>query len=101
MDYVGDALRDLAQQAEAAGVTLGLEDTISAADNVRIMDKAGSKALRWKASEPFPPSAEPLRGPNHVGFRWVAPRVGASSQTPDAGQTSRPVGIPDGISVPT
>jgi sugar phosphate isomerase/epimerase len=46
MDYVGDALRDLAQQAEAAGVTLGLEDTISAADNVRIMDKAGSKALK-------------------------------------------------------
>ena len=45
MDYVGDALRDLAQQAEAAGVILGLEDTISAEDNVRIMDKAGSKAL--------------------------------------------------------
>jgi len=45
MDYVGDALRDLAQQAEAAGVTLGLEDTISAADNVRIMDRVRSKAL--------------------------------------------------------
>jgi L-ribulose-5-phosphate 3-epimerase len=46
MDYVGDVLRDLAQQAEAVGVTLGLEDTISAADNVRIMDKARSKALK-------------------------------------------------------
>jgi L-ribulose-5-phosphate 3-epimerase len=47
MDYVGDALRDLAQQAEAAGVVLGLEDTISAADNVRIMERAGSpKALK-------------------------------------------------------
>jgi len=46
MDYVGDVLRDLAQQAESAGVTLGLEDTISAADNVRIMDRVRSKALK-------------------------------------------------------
>lgn len=44
-DYVGDALRELAPQAQKAGVTLGLEDTISAEDNVRIMDRARSKAV--------------------------------------------------------
>lgn len=45
MDHVGDVLKDLAPQAEKAGVVLGLEDTISAEDNVRIMDRARSKAL--------------------------------------------------------
>ena len=45
MERVGDALRELAPEAEKAGVTLGLEDTISAEDNVRIMDRAGSKAV--------------------------------------------------------
>lgn len=45
MDYVGDVLRDLGPQAEKAGVILGLEDTISAEDNVRIMDRARSKAV--------------------------------------------------------
>jgi L-ribulose-5-phosphate 3-epimerase len=42
MDHVGDALRDLAPEAEKAGVILGLEDTISAEDNVRIMDRSRS-----------------------------------------------------------
>jgi L-ribulose-5-phosphate 3-epimerase len=42
-DYVGDALRELAPEAEKARVILGLEDTISAEDNVRIMDRAKSK----------------------------------------------------------
>lgn len=42
MDHVGDALRELAQEAEKAGVILGLEDTISAEDNVRIMDRSKS-----------------------------------------------------------
>ena len=45
MDYVGDALRELAPEAEKARITLGLEDTISAEDNVRIMERARSKAL--------------------------------------------------------
>lgn len=45
MDYVADALRELAPEAEKAKVILGLEDTISAEDNVRIMDKVRSKAL--------------------------------------------------------
>jgi L-ribulose-5-phosphate 3-epimerase len=46
MDYVGDILKDLAPAAEKAGVKLGLEDTISAEDNVRIMDRAKSPAVK-------------------------------------------------------
>jgi sugar phosphate isomerase/epimerase len=45
MDYVGDALRDLGPEAAAAGVILGLEDTISAEDNVHIMERSRSKAV--------------------------------------------------------
>ncbi len=43
MDYVGDVLRDLGPDAENARVVLGLEDTISAEDNVRIMERSRSK----------------------------------------------------------
>lgn len=39
----GDALREIAPEAEKAGVILGIEDTVSAEDNVRIMDRAKSK----------------------------------------------------------
>jgi L-ribulose-5-phosphate 3-epimerase len=45
MDYVGDALRELAPEAEKAGVILGLEDTISARDNLRIMERSKSPAV--------------------------------------------------------
>ncbi|MBI2679573.1 MAG: sugar phosphate isomerase/epimerase [Candidatus Solibacter usitatus] len=45
MDYVGDVLKELGPEAEKAGVILGLEDTISAEDNVRIVDRAQSKAV--------------------------------------------------------
>ncbi len=45
MDFVGDALREIAPEAEKAGVILGLEDTISARDNVRIMERARSGAV--------------------------------------------------------
>lgn len=45
MDYVGDVLRELGPQAEKAGVILGLEDTISARDNVRIMERSKSPAV--------------------------------------------------------
>jgi sugar phosphate isomerase/epimerase len=41
-DAVGDALREVAPEAERAGVILGLEDMLSAEDNVRIMDRAQS-----------------------------------------------------------
>lgn len=45
MDRVGDILREIAPQAEKAKVILGLEDTISARDNVRIMERAKSPAV--------------------------------------------------------
>lgn len=45
MDYVGDVMRELGPEAEKAGVILGLEDTISARDNVRIMERSKSPAV--------------------------------------------------------
>jgi len=45
MDYVGDVLRDLGPDADKAGVVLGLEDTISAEDNVRIVERSRSKSV--------------------------------------------------------
>jgi L-ribulose-5-phosphate 3-epimerase len=45
MDKVGDALQEVAPAAQKAGVILGLEDTISARDNLRIMDRAKSPAV--------------------------------------------------------
>lgn len=45
MDKVGDALKEVAPAAQKAGVILGLEDTISARDNVRIMDRTKSPAV--------------------------------------------------------
>jgi L-ribulose-5-phosphate 3-epimerase len=45
MDTVADALREVAPDAEKAGVIFGLEDTISARDNVRIMDRTRSPAV--------------------------------------------------------
>src|SRR5216684_5346100 len=45
MDKVGDALKEVAPAAEKAGVILGLEDTISARDNVRIMERTKSPAV--------------------------------------------------------
>lgn len=46
MDYVGDILKELGPEAEKAGVILGLEDTISAEDNARIMERSRSKAVK-------------------------------------------------------
>lgn len=46
MDATADALKEVVKQAEKAGVTLGLENTISAKDNVRIMDRVGSPAVK-------------------------------------------------------
>ena len=45
MDFVGDALKELGPEAEKAGIILGLEDTISAKDNVRIMERSKSPAV--------------------------------------------------------
>ena len=45
MDYVGDFLKEVGPAAQKAGVILGLEDTISAEDNVRIMERSKSPAV--------------------------------------------------------
>ncbi|PYJ84146.1 MAG: sugar phosphate isomerase/epimerase [Verrucomicrobia bacterium] len=45
MDYVGDFLKEIGPEAEKTGVILGLENTISAEDNARILDHAQSKAV--------------------------------------------------------
>lgn len=45
IDYVGDILRELAPEAEKAGVILSPENTISAEDNVRLMDRSRSPAV--------------------------------------------------------
>lgn len=45
MDKVGDILKEIAPAAEKAGVILGLEDTNSARDNVRIIDRTSSSAV--------------------------------------------------------
>jgi len=45
-DYTADALKELVPEAEKAGVILGIEDTISAQDNMRILDKVASKHLQ-------------------------------------------------------
>ncbi len=46
MDYAGDVLRELAPEAEKAGVLLGLENTLSARDNARILERSRSAAVR-------------------------------------------------------
>jgi len=46
MDYVGDRLRELGPEAKKAGVILGLEDTVSAEDNVRMMDRSRSSSVK-------------------------------------------------------
>lgn len=46
MDYAADRLRELGPEAEKAGVLLGIEDTISAEDNVRIMERSRSGAVK-------------------------------------------------------
>ena len=71
MDHVGDVLRELGPEAEKAGVILGLENTISAEDNVRILDRARSKAVLVYYD---------VGNSTHAGFdiikeiRWLGPK---------------------------
>jgi sugar phosphate isomerase/epimerase len=44
-DHVADLLKDFGPEAKKAGVTLGVEDTISAEENARLLDRAGSKSI--------------------------------------------------------
>ena len=46
IDYVGDVLREHAPAAGQAGVILGLENTNSARENVRIMERSRSEAVK-------------------------------------------------------
>jgi len=46
LDYVGDFLKEIAPEAKKQGVTLGLENTNSAEENVRILDRVGSPAVK-------------------------------------------------------
>jgi sugar phosphate isomerase/epimerase len=46
MGYVADIVKEHAANAQAAGVVLGLEDTISAEDNAWMLDRIGSAAVR-------------------------------------------------------
>ncbi len=45
-EYVADILRELAPEAEAHGVILGLENTLSAEDNMFILDRVQSPAVK-------------------------------------------------------
>ena len=45
-DSTADLLRELGPDAEKAGVVLGLENTLSAEENARILDRAKSKAVK-------------------------------------------------------
>ncbi len=45
-EYVADILKELAAEAEKAGVILALENTISAEANARILDRVKSQAVR-------------------------------------------------------
>jgi L-ribulose-5-phosphate 3-epimerase len=46
MEHVGDVLRELAPEATKAGVVLGLENTLSAEDNARIIERSRSKSVQ-------------------------------------------------------
>lgn len=68
MDYVADALRELAPEASRAGVILGLEDTISAEDNVRIMERSKSEnvLVYYDVGNSFKAGFDPARE-----IRWL------------------------------
>jgi sugar phosphate isomerase/epimerase len=46
IDRLADVIRELAPHAEKAGVVFGLEDFLSAEDNVRIIERSGSNAVK-------------------------------------------------------
>ena len=46
LDYVADVFKELAPEAEKAGVMLGFENLLNAEDNARAMDRVASKAFK-------------------------------------------------------
>ena len=45
-DYIGDFLRELGPEAEKSGVILALENTVNAADNLRMLERSRSRAVK-------------------------------------------------------
>jgi L-ribulose-5-phosphate 3-epimerase len=45
-NYIAEAFKELAPEAEKAGVVLGLENLLSTEDTVRIVDRSSSRALK-------------------------------------------------------
>jgi sugar phosphate isomerase/epimerase len=46
MTYVADFLKEIGPEAEKNGIILGLEDTVSAQDNMYMVERANSKAVK-------------------------------------------------------
>ena len=46
IDHLVKALKDVAPEAEKAGVLLGIEDYLSAEDNIKILDRVASPAMK-------------------------------------------------------
>lgn len=46
IDFTADAFRELAPEAEKAGVVIGFENLLSAGENARVMDRVGSAAFQ-------------------------------------------------------
>ena len=46
IDHLVKVLKDVAPKAEKAGVVIGLEDYLSAEDNIKIIDRVGSPAVK-------------------------------------------------------
>jgi sugar phosphate isomerase/epimerase len=45
-DYIGDLLRELGPEAEKSSVILALENTVNAADNLRMLERSRSRAVK-------------------------------------------------------
>ena len=89
MDKVGDVLKEVAPAAEKSGVILGLEDTISARDNVRIMERT--------KSQPFSPTTTWATYQGWVQRRGRDSLVRRQTdlRSPSEGQSSLPRGRHD------
>jgi L-ribulose-5-phosphate 3-epimerase len=46
LDYTADVFKELAPEAERAGILLGFENLLNAEDNARALDRVGSKAFK-------------------------------------------------------
>ena len=73
-EYVGDVLRELAPEAARAGVVLAVENTISAEDNARIMERARSKAVQvfYDVGNSFGGGFDPVKEIRWLGRSRIA-----------------------------